>query len=53
MPTSTRAATELAPLLDSSSAGELERHERSEDRLGYRNDYWPLTLATQEGASTC
>jgi putative transposase len=72
MPTSNRAATELAPLLDGSSAGELipelvrhglqqlielevaavlgaERHERSEDRLGYRNGYRPRTLATQAG----
>ena len=72
MPTSNRAAIELAPLLDGSSAGELipelvrhglqqlielevaavlgaERHERSEDRLGYRNGYRPRTLATQVG----
>jgi putative transposase len=72
MPNSNRAATELAPLLDGSSAGELipelvrhglqqlielevaavlgaERHERSEDRLGYRNGYRPRTLATQAG----
>ena len=72
MPTSNRAAIELAPLLDGSSAGELipelvrhglqqlielevaavlgaERHERSEDRLGYRNGYRPRTLATQAG----
>ncbi len=72
MPTSNRASTELAPLLDGSSAGELipelvrhgllqlielevaavlgaERHERSEDRLGYRNGYRPRTLATQAG----
>jgi transposase-like protein len=72
MPTSNPAATELAPLLDGSSAGELipelvrhglqqlielevaavlgaERHERSEDRLGYRNGYRPRTLATQAG----
>ncbi|WP_370594618.1 transposase [Synechococcus sp. CBW1006] len=64
MPTSNRAAIELAPLLDGSSAGELipelvrhglqqlielevaavlgaERHERSEERLGYRNGYLP------------
>ena len=26
-----------------------ERHERSEDRLGYRNGYRPRTLATQAG----
>ncbi|CAK6699427.1 IS256 family transposase [Synechococcus sp. CBW1107] len=72
MPTSNRAAIELAPLLDGSSAGELipelvrhglqqlielevaavlgaERHERSEDRLGYRNGYRPRSLATQVG----
>jgi transposase-like protein len=72
MPTSNRAATELAPLLDGSSAGELipelvrhglqqlielevaavlgaERHERSEDRLGYRNGYRPRVLTTQAG----
>ncbi len=73
MPTSNRASTELAPLLDGSSAGELipelvrhglqqlielevaavlgaERHERSEDRLGYRNGYRPRVLTTQAGA---
>ncbi len=72
MPSSNRASTELAPLLDGSSAGELipelvrhglqqlielevaavlgaERHERSEDRLGYRNGYRPRSLATQAG----
>jgi transposase-like protein len=72
MPSSNRAATELAPLLDGSSAGELipelvrhglqqlielevaavlgaERHERSEDRLGYRNGYRPRVLTTQAG----
>jgi transposase-like protein len=72
MPSSNRASTELAPLLDGSSAGELipelvrhglqqlielevaavlgaERHERSEDRLGYRNGYRPRVLTTQAG----
>jgi transposase-like protein len=72
MPSSNRASTELAPLLDGSTAGELipelvrhglqqlielevaavlgaERHERSEDRLGYRSGYRPRTLATQAG----
>lgn len=72
MPNSNRASTELAPLLDGSSAGELipelvrhglqqlielevaavlgaERHERSEDRLGYRNGYRPRVLTTQAG----
>jgi putative transposase len=72
MPTSHRAATELASLLDGSTAGELipelvrrglqqlieleasavlgaDRHERSEERLGYRNGYRPRSLATQAG----
>ena len=26
-----------------------DRHERSEERLGYRNDYWPRLLTTQVG----
>ena len=64
MPKINGAATELAPLLDGSTAGELipvlvrrglrqlielevaaligaERHERSEERVGYRNGYRP------------
>ncbi len=72
MPNTHRAATELAPLLDGSTAGELipelvrhglqqlielevaavlgaERHERSDDRLGYRNGYRPRLLTTQAG----
>jgi transposase-like protein len=72
MPKTYRAAVDLSPLLDGSSAGELipelvrhglqqlielevaavlgaERHERSEDRLGYRSGYRPRTLATQAG----
>ena len=72
MPKSHSAATELAPLLDGSTAGELipelvrhglqqlielevaavlgaDRHERSEDRLGYRNGYRPRRLTTQVG----
>ena len=72
MPKTNVAATELAPLLDGSTAGELipelvrrglqqlielevaavigaERHERSEERLGYRNGYRPRSLTTQVG----
>ena len=72
MPKTNGAATELAPLLDGSTAGELipelvrrglqqlielevaavigaERHERSEERLGYRNGYRPRRLTTQVG----
>ncbi|WP_399241887.1 MULTISPECIES: transposase [unclassified Synechococcus] len=72
MASSNRASTELAPLLNGSTSGELipelerhglqqlielevaavlgaERHERSDDRLGYRNGYRPRTLATQAG----
>ena len=72
MPNTYRAAVDLAPLLDGSSAGELipelatrglqqlielevaaflgaDRHERSEERLGYRNGYRPRTLTTQVG----
>ena len=72
MPNTNGAATELAPLLDGSTAGELipelvrrglqqrvelevaavigaERHERSEERLGYRNGYRPRRLTTQVG----
>ena len=72
MPKTHSAASELAPLLDGSTAGELipeivrhglqqlielevaavlgaERHERSEERLGYRNGYRPRSLATQVG----
>ena len=71
MPNSNRAATELAPLLDGSTAGELipelvrhglqqpielevaaflgaDRHERSEERLGYRNGYRPRTQGLLE-----
>jgi putative transposase len=72
MPRTHSAASELAPLLDGSTAEELipeivrhglqqlielevaavlgaERHERSDDRLGYRNGYRPRSLATQVG----
>ena len=72
MPKTYRAAVDLAPLLDGSSAGELipelatrglqqlielevaaflgaDRHERSQERLGYRNGYRPRTLTTQVG----
>jgi transposase-like protein len=72
MPRTNTAATELAPLLQGSSAGELipeivrqglqdlielevaafigaDRHERTGDRLGYRNGYRPRSLATQAG----
>lgn len=72
MPKSHRAAVDLAPLLDGSSAGELipelaryglqqlielevaavlgaDRHERTEERLGYRNGYRPRSLTTQVG----
>ena len=72
MPNTYRAAVDLAPLLDGSSAGELipelatrglqqlielevaaflgaDRHERSQERLGYRNGYRPRTLTTQVG----
>jgi transposase-like protein len=72
MPNTHAAATELASLLDGSTAGELipelvrrglqqlieleasavlgaDRHERSEERLGYRNGYRPRSLATQAG----
>jgi putative transposase len=72
MPTSYPAASELASLLDGSTAGELipelarhglqqlielevaaflgaDRHERSEERLGYRNGYRPRSLTTQVG----
>ena len=72
MPKRHSAATEPAPLLDGSTAGELipelvrhglqqlielevaavlgaERHERSEERLGYRNGYRPRVLTTQVG----
>ena len=72
MPKTHAAATELASLLDGTTAGELipelvrrglqqlieleasavigaERHERSEERLGYRNGYRPRSLATQVG----
>jgi putative transposase len=67
MPKAHSASTELAPLLDGSTAGELipelvrhclqqlielevaavlgaDRHERSGDRLGYRNGYRPRLL---------
>ena len=70
MPRTNTAATELAPLLQGSSAGELipeivrqglqdliefvvaafigaDRHERTGNRLGYRNGYRPRSLATQ------
>ena len=30
-----------------------ERHERSDDRLGYRNGYRPRLLSTQAGDITC
>jgi hypothetical protein len=66
------AATDLAPLLDGSTAGELipelaryglqqlielevaavlgaDRHERTEERLCYRNGYRPRSLTTQVG----
>jgi putative transposase len=72
MPNTHAAATELASLLDGSTAGELipelvrrglqqlieleasavlgaDRHERTEERLGYRNGYRPRSLATQAG----
>lgn len=72
MPSKQSAASALAPLLDSSTAGELipelvrhglqqliepevaavlgaERHERSDDRFGYRNGYLPRLLTTQAG----
>ena len=72
MPKTHRAAVDLAPLLDGSSAGELipelarhglqqlielevaaflgaDRHERSEERLGYRNGYRSRSLTTQVG----
>ena len=72
MPKAHSAASELAPLLDRSTPGELipelvrhglqqlielevaavlgaERHERSEERLGYRNGYRPRQLTTQVG----
>jgi putative transposase len=72
MPRTHRAAVDLAPLLDGSSAGELipelaryglqqlielevaavlgaDRHERTEERLGYRNGYRPRSLTTQVG----
>jgi len=72
MPKAHSAASELAPLLDGSTAGELipelvrhglqqlielevaavlgaDRHERSEERLGYRNGYRPRQLTTQVG----
>jgi transposase-like protein len=72
MPKTHRAAVDLAPLLDRSSAGELipdlarhglqqlieleastvigaDRHERTEERLGYRNGYRPRSLTTQVG----
>jgi len=72
MPNYHRAAVDLAPLLDGSSAGELipelaryglqqlielevaavlgaERHERTEERLGYRNGYRSRSLTTQVG----
>ncbi|WP_370594643.1 transposase [Synechococcus sp. CBW1006] len=72
MPKTHRAAVDLAPLLDGSSAGELipelarhglqqlielevaavlgaDRHERTEERLGYRNGYRPRSLTTQVG----
>jgi transposase-like protein len=39
------AATELASLLGGSTG--VVRHERSEERLGYRNGYRPGSLATQ------
>jgi transposase-like protein len=70
MPKTNGDATELASLLDGSTAGELipelvrrglqqlielevaavigaERHERSDERLGYRNGYRSRSLATQ------
>jgi len=72
MPKTHRAAVDLAPLLDGSSAGELipelarhglqqlielevaavlgaDRHERTDERLGYRNGYRPRSLTTQVG----
>ncbi|WP_231605494.1 transposase [Synechococcus sp. CBW1006] len=72
MPKTHRAAVDLAPLLDGSTAGELipelaryglqqlielevaavlgaDRHERTEERLGYRNGYRPRSLTTQVG----
>jgi putative transposase len=72
MPKTHSAASELAPLLDGISAGELipesvrhglqqlielevaavlgaEHHERSEERLGYRNGYRHRLLTTQVG----
>jgi putative transposase len=72
MPKTHRAAVDLAPLLDGSSAGELipelarhglqqlielevaavlgaDRHERTEERLGYRNGYRSRSLTTQVG----
>jgi hypothetical protein len=75
-PKSHSAASELAPLLDGSTAGELipqivrhglqqlielevafvlgaERHERSEDRLGYRNGYRPPAWLPRWVTSTC
>ncbi len=56
MPTSNRASTELVrhglqQLIELEVAAMLgaERHERSEDRLGYRNGYRPRVLTTQAG----
>jgi len=72
MPNTHAVASELASLLDGSTAGELipelvrrglqqlieleasavigaDRHERSDERLAYRNGYRPRSLATQVG----
>ena len=46
MPNTNGAATELAPLLDGSTAGELIPEQ---ERLGYRNGYRPRRLTTQVG----
>jgi transposase-like protein len=51
MPRLDSGAFSLASLLDSSSAAVLgaDRHEHSEERLGYRNGYRSRSLTTQVG----
>jgi len=51
MPRLDSGAFSLASLLDGSSAAVLgaDRHERSEERLGYRNGYRSRSLTTQVG----
>ena len=55
MPRLDSGAFSLASLLDGSSAAVLgaDRHERSEERLGYRNCYRSRSLTTQVGTSIC